>query len=184
MPEIAGSALSRHSSAVDARSEINWGDHDRQDHEADDGNRAARGDGVLADVVRGRTDRGGPQPSQDGRRCFVATGTHHARTLLGNTFFRFSHTAHWCSDGQNVIGVHYRDQRFTDVSSFAVVEEITEDFVSPTPAREVTTVMKARVDDCLTRLGCLWSLYPYVRLTLRADGTWFATTGESEGTPA
>jgi hypothetical protein len=125
-----------------------------------------------------------PQPSQDGRRCFVATGTHHARTLLGNTFFRFSHTAHWCSDGQNVIGVHYRDQRFTDVSSFAVVEEITEDFVSPTPAREVTTVMKARVDDCLTRLGCLWSLYPYVRLTLRADGTWFATTGESEGTPA
>jgi hypothetical protein len=74
-------------------------------------------------------------------------------------------------------------RRCFDVSAFAVVEEITADFVSPVPAREVTTVMKARVGDCPTRFGCLWSLYPYVRLTLRADGTWFATTGESERAP-
>jgi hypothetical protein len=42
--------------------------------------------------------------------------------------------------------------------------------------------MKVRVDNCLTHVGCVWSFYPYVRLTLRADGTWFAATGESERT--
>ncbi|WP_147259999.1 hypothetical protein [Pseudonocardia hierapolitana] len=119
-------------------------------------------------------------PNQAGQRCFEATGTHHAKTLIGNTFYKFTHSAEFCTDGTNVVGVENREHRFTDASAFASFGDVIEDSVGRMPAPEVTSIKKARVDNCVPVKGCISSKYPFVRLTLRADGTWFATTGESE----
>ena len=119
-------------------------------------------------------------PNRAGQRCFVATGTHHAKTLLGNTFYKFTHRLDWCTDGTNVVSVENREHTFTEASAFATFESLVEDWVSRVPAREVTSIKKARVDNCIPVQGCLSSKYPFVRLTLRADGTAFPTTGESE----
>jgi hypothetical protein len=118
--------------------------------------------------------------TQAGQRCLEATGTHHAKTLVGATFYRFTHRADWCTDGTNVVSVDNRQHKMTDVDSFATFEGVVEDYVSKVPAPEVTSIMKGRVDNCVPVQGCISSKYPFVELTLRADGTWFATTGESE----
>lgn len=120
------------------------------------------------------------EPNQAGQRCFEATGTHHAKTLVGNTFYKFTHSAEFCTDGTNVVSVENREHRFTDASAFASFGDVIEDSVGRMPAPEVTSIKKARVDNCVPVKGCISSKYPFVRLTLRADGTWFATTGESE----
>jgi hypothetical protein len=120
------------------------------------------------------------EPNRAGQRCFEATGTHHAKTALGNTFYKFTHRLDWCTDGRNVVSVENREHMFTDASAFATFESIIEDRVSRTPAPEVTSIMKARVDNCIPNAGCISSKYPFVRLTLRADGTAFPATGESE----
>ncbi|GAA0941785.1 hypothetical protein [Pseudonocardia zijingensis] len=122
----------------------------------------------------------GPVPAQEGRRCFEASGTHHAKTLVGNTFYKFTHSLSWCTDGTHVVSVDDREHRFTEASAFATFESVIEDSVSRTPAREVTSIKKARVDNCVPGQGCISSKYPFVRLTLRADGTAVPTTGESE----
>jgi hypothetical protein len=114
------------------------------------------------------------------QRCHEATGTHHAKTLLGNTFYRFTHRADWCTDGTNVISVNGREHKLTDVDAFATYRGVVEDHVSRAPAPEVTSIMKIHVDNCVPIEGCISSKYPFVELTLRADGTWYATTGESE----
>jgi hypothetical protein len=119
-------------------------------------------------------------PYQAGQQCFEATGTHHAKTLIGNTFYKFTHSAEFCTDGTNVINVENREHRFTDASAYASFGDVIEDSVGRMPAPEVTSIKKARVDNCVPVKGCISSKYPFVRLTLRADGTWFATTGESE----
>jgi hypothetical protein len=121
------------------------------------------------------------EPNQAGQRCFEATGTHHAKTLIGNTFYKFTHSAQFCTDGTNVVGVEDREHRFTDASAFASFGDVIEDSVGRMPAPEVTSIKKARVDNCVPVKGCISSKYPFVRLTLRGNGTWFATTGESEG---
>jgi hypothetical protein len=118
--------------------------------------------------------------TQAEQRCYEATGTHHSRTLFGNTFYRFTHRADWCTDGTNVVSVDNREHKMTDVDAFATFNGLVEDYVTRVPAREVTSIMKGRVDNCVPVQGCLSSKYPFVELTLRADGTWYATTGESE----
>jgi hypothetical protein len=120
------------------------------------------------------------EPNQAGQQCFEATGTHHAKTLIGNTFYRFTHRANWCTDGVNVVSVDNREHEMTDVDAFASFEGLVEDYTSKVPAPEVTSIMKGRVDNCVPVQGCISSKYPFVELTLRADGTWFPTTGESE----
>jgi hypothetical protein len=120
------------------------------------------------------------EPNQAGQRCFEASGTHHAKTLIGNTFYRFTHRADWCTDGVNVVSVDNRKHKMTDVDAFASFEGLVEDNTSKVPAKEVTSIMKGRVDNCVPIQGCISSKYPFVELTLRADGTWFPTTGESE----
>lgn len=120
------------------------------------------------------------EPNQAGQRCFDATGTHRAETLIGNTFYKFTHSATFCTDGTNVVSVDDREHRFTDASDYASFGDVIEDSVSRMPASEVTSIKKARVDNCIPIKGCISSKYPFVRLTLRANGTWFATTGESE----
>lgn len=135
---------------------------------------AALPDGLVAVTpVAHLTGAAGPE-------CFEATGTHHAQTLLGNTFYRFTHRAEWCTDGTNVVSVDNRAHKMTDTSAFATFEGLVEDYTSKVPAREVTSIMKGRVDNCVPVQGCLHSEYPFVELTLRADGTWSASTGQSE----
>lgn len=120
------------------------------------------------------------EPNQASRQCFEATGTHHAKTLIGNTFYKFTHSAEFCMDGTNVVSVENREHRFTDASDYASFGDVIEDSVGRMPAPEVTSIKKARVDNCVPIKGCISSKYPFVRLTLRGNGTWFATTGESE----
>jgi hypothetical protein len=119
-------------------------------------------------------------PAQAGQRCFEAKGTHHAKTAVGNTFYKFTHRLDWCTDGTNVVSVDNREHQFTEASVFASFESVVEDWVTRTPAPEVTSMKKARVDNCVPFEGCISSKYPFVRLTLRADGTAVPTTGESE----
>lgn len=145
---------------------------------------AIQGPVALAAQPGGATSVGvvGREPSQAGQRCIEAIGTHHARTLIGNTFYKFTHSAEFCTDGTNVVSVDNRKHRFTDASDYASFGDVIEDEVSRMPASEVTSIKKARVDNCVPIKGCISSKYPFVRLTMRADGTWFATTGESEET--
>jgi hypothetical protein len=99
---------------------------------------------------------------------------------MGMRTARFTHRADWCTDGTNVVSVDNREHKMTDVDAFASFNGLVEDYVSKVPAPEVTSIMKGRVDNCVPIQGCLSSKYPFVELTLRADGTWYATTGESE----
>jgi hypothetical protein len=121
-----------------------------------------------------------PADTRAGQRCHEATGTHHAKTLVGATFYRFTHRAEFCTDGVNVVSVDNREHKMTDVDAFATFEGLVEDYVSKVPAPEVTSIMKGRVDNCVPIQGCISSKYPFVELTMRANGTWFPTTGESE----
>lgn len=119
-----------------------------------------------------------PTTTTAARKCYISRGTHHAKTLLGATFYKFNQRADWCTEGGRVIGVHYREHTFTEASAFAQFRGLTEDFVTPIPAGEATSVKKATVENCVPVQGCISVKYPFVRLVLRGDGTAYPVTGE------
>ncbi|WAL94316.1 hypothetical protein [Streptomyces sp. Je 1-369] len=112
-----------------------------------------------------------------GRQCWISEGHHHAKTALGFTFYKFFHRADWCSDGQNVLGVHYREYRKEEVSSHAVWRGLEEDSVTPSPAREVRSRMRAQFENCVIK--CISTTHPWVQLNLRGDGFWWPASGEN-----
>ncbi|NBE51971.1 hypothetical protein [Streptomyces boluensis] len=108
----------------------------------------------------------------------ISEGEHHAKTALGFTYYKFFHRADWCSDGQNVLGVHYREHRLDKVSSHAVWKGLTENSVTPSPARDVRSRMRGHFENC-TPIGCISDTHPWVELNLRGDGFWSPASGEN-----
>ncbi|GAA1290817.1 hypothetical protein GCM10009634_42770 [Saccharothrix xinjiangensis] len=135
-----------------------------------DPGKSVSGSTVVADPARAK--------EIGAQACWISDAYHHAFTLLGNTFYKFHHRADWCQDGSRVLGVHYRDHRFSEVASSAYPRHIESDVVTPTPSWEVRSLKKHLVENCVWD-GCFSSTHPWVEHTMRGNGTGYPATGEN-----
>ncbi|MBB4964996.1 hypothetical protein [Saccharothrix violaceirubra] len=110
--------------------------------------------------------------------CWISDWYHHAKTALGNTFYKFHHRADWCQDGNRVLGVHYRSHHFSEVSAFAYPRHVESDYVTPTPSWEVKSRKSHLVDNCIPLKGCLWASHPWVEHTMRGNAENWSADGE------
>lgn len=100
--------------------------------------------------------------------CWTGSDSVNGYTVLGYWAFTFTYRVDWCEEADVVLGVHYR-QGSTKLSDFMEDKGVSENWVTPTPARNVDTKWKQHLQNCPLFLPCLRSSYPYVVWHLTAD---------------
>lgn len=100
--------------------------------------------------------------------CWIGEASVNGYYALGEWAFTFTYRVDWCEDANVVLGVHYR-QGSTRLNTFMRDRGVSENWVTPTPSRTVTTKWKQHVENCPLLLPCTWSNYPYVVWHLTAD---------------
>ncbi len=118
------------------------------------------------------------------------TGVHawvDKSTLLGGTLYRFHTDVQWCRNPNNdrMVQWNYRRSWFTDVDTCCVSlpndGDYVQNYATPLPTPHTgTSIMQKAVPNCVFKVGCVNTFYPWIQTVARADGT-YTVTGNATG---
>lgn len=98
-------------------------------------------------------------------------------TALGRTFYKFHQYMSWCYNGASVTRIEQRYAYTSDESTYAYYEGLQTDTFNRPPAGEVNSYMKARIDNCIPKYGCISTSYPWARIRAGNNGSSIGTSG-------
>lgn len=110
-------------------------------------------------------------------RCKRVEGEKHVKSIMGNTVFRYKHAVSFCYDGKKVTSVYNQEDWITEAEAIVVWKGTIEDSISGVNTATAKSFMQGHAQGCYFQHGCLWNLYPWVRLTLHADGRAVSASG-------
>ncbi len=105
------------------------------------------------------------------------------RTLLGFVAFRFWQRKHWCWDYPRILSVDVGTY-VTDVDSNYQYKGIVSawgnwyTWCCSTSSSGHVSYRQGRFDNCVFKLGCVGTYYPWVKINAHADGSYTWTRGE------
>jgi hypothetical protein len=106
---------------------------------------------------------------------------HTKKSLLGFVQYRMRLNVNFCFSGTEVTSTNVWIT-WEDLSSTSYLHGVIQKtdrwqtlFGDPHGARMV--YRQGRVDNCVIRYGCIASTYPWIRATLKGDGTWTRSSG-------
>lgn len=112
--------------------------------------------------------RTSPSISQAGSGCSGATGTNHARTLLGLTYFKMHTSVDFCWSGNQVNSVSNLRTHFTEVTSTARIDG--EHHRETRPGYPGYARHAYMVSNEVPVWGTVGVMYPYNQFNLYAGG--------------
>jgi hypothetical protein len=92
------------------------------------------------------------------------------RSLLGTTLYVYHHKAVYCRTRSRITKLQARPDWWTDPDSVAYWRRLTDNQVYGTGTARVYSKKQRHIEFCIARYGCYQNFYPWVGLTVRANG--------------
>lgn len=108
--------------------------------------------------------------------CANAFGTHHSRTLLGDTFYRMNTSVRFCWNSDRVTSVTNLNITFSDVSPTAEIGNVVE--ATARPGANGFAHLKYLVKNIIPLWGQVNAKYPHNTFTLYRGGRYDHGHGE------
>lgn len=108
--------------------------------------------------------------------CATATGAHHAKTLLGFTFYKMETSVYYCWDAIGVYRVDPPVTKFSEISITARVNKAIEQFAQSAPSG--TAGHKYSVENVVPYWGTLSVKYPFNYFDFDDNGGFLHSDGE------
>ena len=92
------------------------------------------------------------------------------RSLLGSTLYVYHHKVVYCRTRSRITRVQARPDWWTDPDSVAYWRRLSDNQLYGTGSGRVYTKKQRHIEFCLVRYGCYQNFYPWIGLTVRANG--------------
>jgi hypothetical protein len=92
------------------------------------------------------------------------------RSLLRNTMYKYYHRVDYCKTSRRITRWQHRTDFWREPDTIAYWRELVENRRRGRGTRVAYSTRMRHIAFCLVKLGCYQSFYPWVTLTIRANG--------------
>jgi len=104
---------------------------------------------------------------------------YRQRSLLGSTIYVYHHRVVYCRDGTRVTAWQNRYDYLSEAQGIVYWREQTVNQAGGIGTSSAWSHVARHVELCVVNPGCYASLYPWIRITVRGNGTYSYTGSPS-----